>query len=104
MPDPLPCDVVARLKSDQMAALAAAIILAGSFPDLVSWAMKAFGGQREGGSNERPSIAVANGAKPPGSVLPRAFVEGSSKGRGNGAARSDVAKEGPSRQGAPEPA
>ena len=37
MPDPLP-DIVARLKSDSTAALAAAPILAGSFPDLVSWA------------------------------------------------------------------
>ena len=41
MSDPLPSDVVARLKSDPTAALAAALILAGSFPDLVSWALKA---------------------------------------------------------------
>jgi hypothetical protein len=45
MPDPLPSDVVARLKSDPTAALAAALIVAGSFPDLVSWAMRAFGGK-----------------------------------------------------------
>jgi hypothetical protein len=37
MPDPLPADVVARLRSDSTAALAASLILAGSFPDIVSW-------------------------------------------------------------------
>ena len=42
MPDPLPADVVARLRSDSTAALAASLILAGSFPDIVSWALKAF--------------------------------------------------------------
>jgi hypothetical protein len=42
--DPLPSDVVVRLRSDPIAALAAALILASSFPDLVSWAVRAFGG------------------------------------------------------------
>jgi hypothetical protein len=42
MPDPLPSDIVARLRSDSTAALAASLILAGSFPDLVSWALRAF--------------------------------------------------------------
>ena len=42
MPDPLPADVVARLRSDSTAALAASLILAGSFPDIVSWALRAF--------------------------------------------------------------
>jgi hypothetical protein len=42
MPDPLPSDVVARLRSDPTAALAASLILAGSFPDIVSWALRAF--------------------------------------------------------------
>ena len=42
MPDPLPSDVVARLRSDSTAALAASLILAGSFPDIVSWALWAF--------------------------------------------------------------
>jgi hypothetical protein len=42
MPDPLPSDIVARLKSDSTAALAASLILAGSFPDIVSWALRAF--------------------------------------------------------------
>jgi hypothetical protein len=32
MPDPLASDVVARLRSDSTAALAAPLILAGSFP------------------------------------------------------------------------
>jgi hypothetical protein len=43
MPDPLPSDVVARLRSDATAALAASLILAGSFPDIGSWALRAFG-------------------------------------------------------------
>jgi hypothetical protein len=42
MPDPLPADIVARQRSDSTAALAAALILAGSFPDIVSWALRAF--------------------------------------------------------------
>ena len=42
MPDPLPSDVVARLRSDSTAALAASLILAGSFPNIVSWALSAF--------------------------------------------------------------
>jgi hypothetical protein len=45
MPDPLPSDIVARLRSDSTAALAASLILAGSFPDIVSWALRAFGGK-----------------------------------------------------------
>jgi hypothetical protein len=68
MPDPLPSDVVARLKSDPTAALAAALIIAGSFPDLVLWAMRAFGGKED---------AKANGA-----------------GGSNGFAKSDGAKKG----------
>jgi hypothetical protein len=42
MPDPLPSDIVARLRSDSTAALAASLILGGSFPDIVSWALRAF--------------------------------------------------------------
>jgi hypothetical protein len=42
MPDPLPSEIVARLRSDSTAALAASLILAGSFPDIVSWALRAF--------------------------------------------------------------
>ena len=42
MADPLPSDIIARLRSDSTAALAASLILAGSFPDIVSWALKAF--------------------------------------------------------------
>ena len=65
MPEPLPSDVVARLKSDSTAALAAALILAGSFPDLVLWAIRVFGGKERakvngaGGSN-----GVAKGLSP----------------------------------------
>jgi hypothetical protein len=43
MPDPLPADIVSRLSSDSTAALAASLILAASFPDIVSWALRAFG-------------------------------------------------------------
>jgi hypothetical protein len=66
MSDPLPSDVVARLKSDPTAALAAALILAGSFPDLVLWAMRAFGDKEDakvnsaGGSN---GFAKSDGTK-----------------------------------------
>jgi hypothetical protein len=74
MPDPLPSDVVARLKSDPMAALAAALIVAGSFPDLVSWAMKAFGG-KDGASNGE--------------------VKANAAGRSNAVARNDGAKTAP---------
>jgi hypothetical protein len=42
MSDPLPSDIVARLRSDSTAALAASLILAGSFPDIVSWALRTF--------------------------------------------------------------
>jgi hypothetical protein len=45
MPDPLPSDIVARLRSDSTAALAASLILASSFPDIVSWALRAFSGK-----------------------------------------------------------
>jgi hypothetical protein len=60
MPDPLPSEVVARLKSDPTAAVAAALIVAGSFPDLVSWAMRAFGGRDGAPAGE----VKANGAGP----------------------------------------
>ena len=73
MPDPLPSDVVARLKSDPAAAVAAALILAGSFPDLVLWAMRAFGGKdgaKANGAGESNGVAKSDGAKkgarPPG--------------------------------------
>jgi hypothetical protein len=52
MPDPLPSDIVARLKSDPTAALAAALILAGSFPDLVLWAVRALSGQSDASNCE----------------------------------------------------
>ena len=58
MPDPLPSDVVARLKSDPTAALAAALILAGSFPDLVLWAVRVFSGENAAANGE----TKANGA------------------------------------------
>jgi hypothetical protein len=60
MPDPLSADVVARLKSDPTAALAAALILAGSFPDLVSWAVRVFSGQSDAANCELKANGVAN--------------------------------------------
>ena len=53
MPDPLPSDIVARLRSDSTAALAASLILAGSFPDIVSWALSAFSGK-----DSEPKVSV----------------------------------------------
>jgi hypothetical protein len=72
MPDSLPSDVVASLKTDSTAALAAALILAGAFPDLVSWALRAFGGKDGACSGE----TKANG-----------------DGRSNGAAKCEGAKQ-----------
>jgi hypothetical protein len=43
--EPLPDDVVARLRSDPTAALAAVLVVMGSYPNIVSWAARAFGGQ-----------------------------------------------------------
>ena len=85
MPDPLPSDVVARLKSDPTAALAAALILAGSFPALVSWAMEAFGSKED---------AKANGASGSNGVTKR---HGARKGarpqaRGQHAPRETASK------------
>jgi hypothetical protein len=62
MPDPLPSDVVARLKSDPTAALAAALILAGSFPDLVSWAVRVFDPRRPLIGSRRPGWSSTPGA------------------------------------------
>jgi len=35
------------LRTNETAALAASLILAGSFPDIVSWALRAFGGKSD---------------------------------------------------------
>ena len=40
MHDPLSADTVVSLKSDRCAALAASLILAGSFPELLAWAQR----------------------------------------------------------------
>src|ERR1700733_81030 len=86
MPDPLPSDVVARLKSDPTAALAAALIVAGSFPDLILWAMRAFGGHSEsleGRSSEHPQDDASNRE-----------VKANAGRRSNAVARNDRAKRG----------
>jgi len=59
MPDPLPSDIVARLRSDSTAALAASLILAGSFPDIVSWALRAFSKSGE----PKPNLPADGGGK-----------------------------------------
>jgi hypothetical protein len=69
MPDPLASDVVARLRTDPTAALAAALILAGSFPDLLAWAMRAFGGERP-----KAGAGRTNGARKPACANPREAV------------------------------
>src|SRR5208337_2826875 len=43
--EPLPDDVVVRLRSDPTAALAAVLVVISAFPNIVSWAARAFGGQ-----------------------------------------------------------
>jgi hypothetical protein len=86
MPDPLPSDIVARLKSDPTAAPAAALILAGSFPDLVSWAVRVFSGQSDAANCELKANGVAKSDA--------AKKGGRAKGRHNsreGAAKHDQA-------------
>ena len=71
--EPLPDDVVARLRSDPAAARAAAEIVAGAFPGLVTWAARVLCGSSNpersasGGGGERSSddggvTAGSNGA------------------------------------------
>ena len=43
--EPLPDDVVARLRSDPTAALAAVLVVNAAFPNIVSWATRTFPGQ-----------------------------------------------------------
>jgi hypothetical protein len=56
-------DIVARLRSDSTAALAASLILAGSFPDIVSWALRAFGGKSDPGCIVTVGQRASSGAK-----------------------------------------
>ena len=49
--EPLPDDIVARLRSDRTAALAAAVIVAGAFPGIVSWAARVFCVSSNAGGN-----------------------------------------------------
>ena len=89
MPDPLPSDVVLRLKSDPTAALAAALILAGSFPDLVAWAVRVFSG-KSGGANGSPK---ANGAGESHGVARRDKVKMAARPPGPEARRRDNPSE-----------
>jgi hypothetical protein len=65
MPDPLPSDTVARLRSDSTAALAASLILAGSFPDIVSWALRAFSSKSDEPKASVPSASDRKGRHAP---------------------------------------
>ena len=91
MPDPLPCDVVARLKSDPTAALAAALILAGAFPDLVLWAIRVFDPRdpKLGGSNGELKV---NGAGGSNGVAKRHAAKMSARANGHHAPREAAAK------------
>ena len=90
MPDPLPSDIVARLKSDPTAALAAALILAGSFPDLVSWAVRVFDpGAKPGGSNGELKV---NGAGGSNGVAQRYAAKKATRANGQHAPREAAAK------------
>jgi hypothetical protein len=71
MADPLPADLVARLRSDSTAALAASLILAGSFPDIVSWALRAFSKSGE----PKTSIPADGGGKSRGLPRPQPAVK-----------------------------
>jgi hypothetical protein len=72
MPDPLPSDIVARLRSDSTAALAASLILAGSFPDIVSWALRAF---RDKDGEPNASVPADGGDKSRYAPRPRPAVK-----------------------------
>jgi hypothetical protein len=72
MPDPLPSDIVARLRSDSTAALAASLILAGSFPDIVSWALRAFGAKD---SEPKASVPADGPGKSRHATRPRPAVK-----------------------------
>jgi hypothetical protein len=72
MPDPLPSDVVARLGSDSTAALAASLILAGSFPDIVSWALRAFSSKSD---EPEANVPAAGGGKSRYAPRPRPSVK-----------------------------
>jgi hypothetical protein len=71
MPDPLPSDVVTRLRSDSTAALAASLILAGSFPDIVSWALRAFSKSGE----QKPNLPADGGGKSKHTLKPRPAIK-----------------------------
>ena len=70
MRDPLSADVVSQLRSDPTAALAASLILAGSFPELMAWAQR----------------TIVPAAKPNGVCHDKANGAGGS----NGAVKSEV--------------
>ena len=91
MADPLSSDIVARLKSDPTAALAAALILAGSFPDLILWAVRVFGPRdpKPGASNGE---LKANGAGVSNGVAKRPGAKKAARANGHHAPREAAAK------------
>jgi hypothetical protein len=72
MPDPLPSEIVTRLRSDSTAALAASLILAGSFPDIVSWALRAFSSKSD---EPKASVPAAGDGKSSRAPRPQPTVK-----------------------------
>ena len=86
MPNPLSSDTVTQLKTDPTAALAASLILVGSFPDLVAWAMRALGGKCVANESKANGVGHDQLRKAKGSQ----GIGSSGAGGSNGAARSEI--------------
>ena len=65
MPQPLPDAVVATLKTDACAALAAIMIVASAHAELLAWAQRALGGKPPGGRQNAEENGNAGGGNPP---------------------------------------
>ena len=112
MPDPLSSDVVATLKADACAALAAIVIISNAHSGLLAWAQRAIAG------NPPPTPETANessGAEDAGGGNPARLAANSKDGanvgepktngagRSNGIAPSDRAKKGARAKGPHNP-
>ena len=82
MADPLSSDVVATLKTDKCAALAAALILAGSFPELLAWAQRTI----------VPPATKANGVGHDKASTSAQPCKANGSGGSNGVAKSKVVR------------
>jgi hypothetical protein len=86
MPQPLPDAVVATLRTDACAALAAIMIISNAHSELLAWAQRALGGNPPRRAADGEEDAKANGA-----------------GGGKGVAKSDRAKKGARAKGPHNP-